>query len=75
MEVNQFYTFGWFSIECLFKFSGFRKIDLRVQDSGSLFGISECVFDGGVDCVHECHDCIRDCIHEYIHECQELSWG
>ena len=42
-------------LEFRFKLSGFRKIDLHIQESDSFFGIGECVFDGGADCIHECH--------------------
>ena len=55
MEVKQCDAVGQCSIEFRFKFSGFRKIDLHVQEGDSLFGIDEYVFDGGADCIHECH--------------------
>ena len=55
MEVNQYHAVGWFSIEFRFKLYGFRKIDLHVQESDSLFGIGECVFVDGADYIHECH--------------------
>ena len=55
MEVKQCHAAGWFSIEFRPTFSSFRKIDFHLQKSDSLFGIKECVFDGGADCIHECH--------------------
>ena len=54
-EVKQYCAVGWFSIEFCLKFSGFRKIDLHIQESDSLFGIGECVFNSGADCIDECH--------------------
>ena len=42
-----------------FKFPGFRKIDLHVQESDSLFGVGECVLDGGADCIHECDQGVK----------------
>ena len=59
VEVKQCYVVGWFSIEFRLKFSGFRKTDLHVQESDSLFGIGECVFADEADCVHECHQGIK----------------
>ena len=45
-------------MEFRFKFPGFRKVDLHVE-WGSLFGIGEFVFDGGADCIHECHQGVK----------------
>ena len=59
MEVKQCHAVGWCSVEFRFKFSGFRKVDLHVQEGDSLFGIGECVFDGGADCIHECHQGLK----------------
>ena len=59
MEVKQCHAVGWFSIEFRFKFSVFRKVDFQVQEGDSLFGIGECVFDGGADCIHECHQGLK----------------
>ena len=59
MEVKQCHAAGWFSVDFRFKFSGFRKIDLHVQESDSLFGVGKCVFDGGADCIHECHQGVK----------------
>ena len=42
-----------------FKFSGFRKIDLHVQESHSLFGIAGCVLDGEADCIQECDQGVK----------------
>ena len=35
------------------------QIDFHVQESDSLFGIDECVFDGGADCIHECRQGVK----------------
>ena len=59
MEEKQCHAVGWFSIEFHFTFSGFRKIDLHVQESDSLFSIGECVFDDGADSIHECHQGVK----------------
>ena len=59
MEVKQCHAAGWFSVDFRFKFSGFRKIDLHVQESDSLFGVGKCVFDGGADCIHECYQGVK----------------
>ena len=59
MEVKKCHAVGWFSIEFRFQFSVFRKIDFHVQEGDSLFGIGECVFDGGADCIHECHQGVK----------------
>ena len=59
MEVKQCHAVRWCSKEFRFKFSVFRKIDLHVQGGDSLFGIGECVFDGGADCIHECHQGLK----------------
>ena len=55
VEVKQFDEFGWFSREFGLEFSGFREIDLQVQESDTLFRIDECVFKSGADCIHECY--------------------
>ena len=33
----------------------FQKDRFARQEGDSLFGIDEYVFDGGADCIHECH--------------------
>ena len=55
VEVRQCHAVGQFSIEFRLKFSGFRKIDLHVYESDSLFRIGVCVFNSGADYIHECH--------------------
>ena len=59
MEVKQCHAVGWISIEFCSKFSGFRRIDLHVQESDSLFGAGECVSNGGADLIHEYHEGIK----------------
>ena len=59
MEVKQCHAVGWFSVQLRFKFSGFRKIDLHFQECDSCSEQVNVVFDGGADCIHECHQGIK----------------
>ena len=59
VEVKQCHAVGWFSIEFRLTFSGFRKIDLHVQESDSLFRIGEFVLNSVADCIHECHQGVQ----------------